>query len=243
MDKNESTRLWRQKNKEHIAKYKREYNRRNKDKVKKWNATYGRKNRKKIMARQAIWNKANVDTVKNYKRSHAEKHKVRVKKLHDEWRAANKPRLAEYKQKYYYSNKEKIAISAKTYRTKNREKITQYVLKRLKTDIQYRLTSALRARTRMALKAKIASKKASTLHLCGCTISELKTHIENQFEPWMTWDNWSRDGWHIDHIVPCSSFDLTKESEQLKCFHYTNLRPLAAIENIRKSNKILPVTG
>jgi hypothetical protein len=47
-----------------------------------------------------------------------------------------------------------------------------------------------------------------------------------------------RNGWHIDHIKPCSSFDLTKEEEQRKCFHYTNLQPLWATDNRKKADKI-----
>jgi desulfoferrodoxin (superoxide reductase-like protein) len=63
--------------------------------------------------------------------------------------------------------------------------------------------------------------------------------LEKQFKLGMNWDNYGRSGWHIDHIKPCASFDLTKKEEQLKCFHYTNLQPLWARENLIKSDKIL----
>jgi len=59
-------------------------------------------------------------------------------------------------------------------------------------------------------------------------------HIESQFDNKMTWQNHSFRGWHIDHIKPCASFDLTKPEEQKKCFHYTNLRPLWSSENSHK---------
>jgi hypothetical protein len=55
----------------------------------------------------------------------------------------------------------------------------------------------------------------------------------------MTWDNYGKKGWHVDYILPCASFDLTKEEEQKKCFHYTNLQPLWWLDNIKKSDKIL----
>jgi hypothetical protein len=55
----------------------------------------------------------------------------------------------------------------------------------------------------------------------------------------MSWDNWTKDGWHIDHIKPCSSFDLSKEYEQRACFHYTNMQPLWAVDNLRKGNKLV----
>ena len=74
------------------------------------------------------------------------------------------------------------------------------------------------------------------MELVGCTIEELKIYLEKQFKEGMTWEN-RGIVWHIDHIKPISKFDLTNEEEQKKCFHYTNLQPLFAIDNLRKSNK------
>jgi len=61
----------------------------------------------------------------------------------------------------------------------------------------------------------------------------------------MSWDNYGTgyngkgmEQWHIDHIIPCASFDLSKPSEQKKCFHYTNLQPLWAKDNLRKKDKL-----
>jgi hypothetical protein len=69
-------------------------------------------------------------------------------------------------------------------------------------------------------------------------MERLKKHLESLFEEGMTWENWNREGWHIDHIKPLSSFDLRKEEEQRKAMHYTNLQPLWAEENIKKGNKV-----
>jgi len=71
--------------------------------------------------------------------------------------------------------------------------------------------------------------------LLGCTIKEFKQHIESQFSEGMSWDNHGE--WHIDHIKPISSFDLTQEAEQKKAFHYLNVQPLWAIDNMRKGSK------
>ena len=73
--------------------------------------------------------------------------------------------------------------------------------------------------------------------LIGCSLEELKKHLESQFKPGMSWKNRGRNGWHIDHIKPCASFDLSKSEEQHKCFHYSNLQPLWAKENLRKGIK------
>lgn len=66
----------------------------------------------------------------------------------------------------------------------------------------------------------------------GCTPEELRTHIENQFWIGMSWDNYGE--WHVDHIMPCASFDHSKEADIKKCWHYTNLQPLWAKDNISK---------
>jgi hypothetical protein len=75
--------------------------------------------------------------------------------------------------------------------------------------------------------------------LLGCTVSELMRHIESRFMPGMTWENYAARGWHIDHIVPCSSFNLADATQAARCFHYTNLQPLWWKDNITKGNRIL----
>jgi hypothetical protein len=67
-------------------------------------------------------------------------------------------------------------------------------------------------------------------------LQEAKLHIEKQFKPGMNWLNHSLHGWHIDHIIPMAS--ATTEEEVIKLNHYTNLQPLWASENIKKSNKM-----
>ena len=71
----------------------------------------------------------------------------------------------------------------------------------------------------------------------GCNIDFLKKYIAKKFTKGMSWDNYGLYGWHIDHIKPCSCFDLTKPEQQKLCFHYSNLQPLWAKDNISKSNK------
>ena len=78
-----------------------------------------------------------------------------------------------------------------------------------------------------------------TLDLLGCSVEELWIHLEKQFTAGMTRENHGRNGWHIDHIIPCASFDLSDPEQQSQCFHYTNLQPLWAEDNIKKGNKII----
>jgi hypothetical protein len=78
-------------------------------------------------------------------------------------------------------------------------------------------------------------KSGTSEWLLGCSIIEFRQHLEKQFVNGMKWENYGE--WHIDHIIPCSSFDLSKIDEQKKCFHYTNQQPLWKIDNLRKGNR------
>lgn len=124
----------------------------------------------------------------------------------------------------------------KRYRDKNKERLNQY-------QKEYRENSpgaaiALRIRTRIAsaLRRQSARKHSGLTDVLGCSIEQLREHLERQFKPSMTWDN--RNLWHIDHIIPCASFDLTDAEQQKLCFHYSNLQPLWAADNLQKSDRI-----
>ena len=69
-------------------------------------------------------------------------------------------------------------------------------------------------------------------------MSQLISHIESQFKPGMTWDNWSRTGWHLDHIKPLVTFDLTDPEQFRVACHYLNLQPLWAKENLSKGGRV-----
>ena len=149
--------------------------------------------------------------------------------------------------KYYVKNKEKIKTYQKQYhqvnkaviRNKARKQANKYKKDRRKTDIYYKLTENLRHRVWNCLKLKHGSKNQKTMDLVGCSPDQLKTYLEKKFTDGMTWDNYGFYGWHIDHIIPCDSFDLTDPSQQKICFHYTNLQPLWAKDNFQKGNKII----
>jgi excisionase family DNA binding protein len=104
-----------------------------------------------------------------------------------------------------------------------------------KRCVTARIVSGIRSRMRLMLYSKVKAK--TTMKLIGCSPEELRAHIEKQFLPGMTWDNYGRDGWSIDHIIPCAQFDLSIPDSQKVCFHYTNLQPLWHIDNIKKGKK------
>tara|TARA_B100001175_G_scaffold313415_1_gene320978 strand:- start:1325 stop:2239 length:915 start_codon:yes stop_codon:yes gene_type:complete len=110
----------------------------------------------------------------------------------------------------------------------------KYRNNRCKTDPEFKLLRTLRSRLRSALKSKNAIKSTKTLDLIGCSTSFLMGYLDAKFTEGMTWENHGE--WHIDHIKPCAKFNLLIEDEQRKCFHYTNLQPLWAKDNLSKSS-------
>lgn len=111
----------------------------------------------------------------------------------------------------------------------------EYTAQKSKSDLQFRLKNTLRARLRQAIKTN--QKTGSAVKDLGCSVEELKKHLESKFKPGMSWDNWAHDGWHIDHIIPLDSFDLSNREELLKAVHFTNLQPLWAKDNFSKNNQ------
>lgn len=135
------------------------------------------------------------------------------------------------------SNKEKKEQKLK--QTRLYKKTDQFKQKRnlaekyrRNNDFQYQMICNLRSRSRKAFLGFYKDK--TTQKILGCSLNELHKHIVSKFQEGMTIDNYGE--WHLDHIIPLSSARNKEELEKL--FHYTNLQPLWAIDNLRKSNKI-----
>ena len=133
---------------------------------------------------------------------------------------------AHYKKQYYSLNKEKECKSRSDFNKAHPEDMARRKRERQKVDINYKLANTLRSRLNSAIKGG-----GSIEHL-GCTLDELKKHLELQFVEGMTWNNHTTYGWHIDHIIPLASLDLTVEDNLKKACHYKNLRPLWWKENL-----------
>lgn len=119
-----------------------------------------------------------------------------------------------------------------------RAKKREYVKRRAETDPVYKLKRLLRGRIIGTIKR--ASPRGRSIALLGCTVVEYRAYLESLFKPGMTWDNHGPKGWHIDHIRPCASFDLTKSEEQRACFHYSNTQPLWWVSNLQKNDRVIP---
>ncbi len=139
------------------------------------------------------------------------------------------------RREYYLANKEKINARAILWAKNNKERRKEIVKRYHKNNPTAKIAYQLRSRMYNVLKENI--KSAPFIDLVGLPIEHLITYLESKFQEGMNWNNYGVHGWHIDHIKPCSSFDLTDPEQQRHCFHYTNLQPLWAKDNRKKYNK------
>lgn len=153
-----------------------------------------------------------------------------------QYREDNREKIKEYQRLHYLANKEKKLDYAKKNRKRRSETARVYRANRLATDTCYRLASRLRGRLYRAVRH--IYKTGSAVRDLGCSIPALKAYLESKFQPGMSWSNYGRYGWHIDHIRPLILFDLSDRSQLLQACNYTNLQPLWAQDNLKKGRKI-----
>lgn len=159
---------------------------------------------------------------------------IEAKKMSPEER---KKRKSECDKKYRERNKEKIkAIKKEYYYSKNGLEKAKEWQRKMMNDIEFVTKKRLRGRVYVALKRGVKSE--GTMRLLGCSIEYFKQYFESLFTEGMSWDIYLQGGIHIDHIVPCKNFDLTKPEEQKKCFHYSNLQPLWQLDNLQKGTSL-----
>lgn len=193
--------------KEDELKSNKDWHKNNPDKSKAYYAARYQKNKEKIRERQSKYYKANRDSIIKRSLEYSQAHKAEKSAYDSKYRGINADRLRGVKQEY----------------KKNR----------LKEDHLFRLYHNTSALIRLSFKTGGFSKTSKTAEILGCSFEFFKAYIEQRFLLGMGWHN--RSEWHLDHIIPVSS--AKTEREILKLNHYTNLRPLWAKDNLRKSNK------
>lgn len=186
---------------------------------------------------------------RNYKQSNHDKVKQKDKKYYQE----NSHKIKERAKEWYLNNKEHHLAVSKQWRVDNHDKwkqgkkkwheankakmmeyINTYIKDKYQNDIQYRIKSICAARIRSVVR-----KETSTFDLLGCDAEFFRKWIEYQFDEDTSWDNIGSQ-WHFDHVVPCASFDLSQSAQLRECFTWMNIRPLKAILNLQKHDKIIP---
>lgn len=182
---------------------------RNKQRQKESGAANYLKNKEKVLERQKEYVKNNYEKIKK--------------------------RNAEYQKRPEVKERERKRVNA--WRKNNKKWINDHKRKRMAADPQYAIASRLRCRIGHAKRLGGWKKAGTAQELVGCTFEFLKQHLESKFKNNMFWDK--PNSFHIDHIRPLSSFDLTDPEQQKAACHWTNLQPLYPEENLRKGKKIL----
>lgn len=188
-----------------------------------------------------------VNRVNNYKN----KNEKKVKEYHKTWKANNKDYIKECAKEFYKKNREKIKKRTRDYYYKNKSiilnKQNDRERKRMSKDSNFRLRKRVSNIIRFMLKKHNGSKKGeSVLKYLPYTIEELRMYLESLFEPWMNWNNYGvyracgEKKWQIDHIIPQSKlpYDSMEHENFKKCWALENLRPLEALENIKKGARV-----
>jgi len=193
------------------------------------------------------YNASHKEAVQKRKAEHRNKPEVKAleKKRYKEYyhRPDVKARYEEYrnapdiKERYEeYRNKPEVIERKKQLEKENAPLRNEQLKERYKNDKNYQLTAIVRSRIQKALKR---NKTNSSFEYLGCDVEFLKNWLEYRFDENMSWENMG-SYWHIDHIIPVHSFDITNSLEQKICFHWTNLQPLSATENLTKKHTLHP---
>lgn len=190
-----------------------EWAKKNPEKRKEICARYQRTHKAEDAARMRAWRKANPDKARNIDARSRNRHKAK--------RNAHSSK---------YAREHRNEINAKQ---------LVRTLKKYHSDPLFRTIHLIRSRIRIGIKKakKDAHKADKTINLLGCSFNELLAHVEKQFAPGMTREHFMRGELHLDHIKPCAAFDLSDPEQQRICFHYTNLQPLWAKDNLAKGAK------
>ena len=219
--------------------------------MKETQQNYSKNNRDKRNLIQKNWREKNNEKVKSYRKKYYDENPEKYKLISKTYRENNPEKINLYNKKYYEdnieSNKNRVSnwinqnydnrISyLKKWRFDNNEHIKEYKNNKYYEDTLYKLSHNIRNRVRDFLKLNNISKKNKTFDIVGCSPEYLKEYLEKQFTEGMSWELMGKHI-HIDHIIPLSSANT--EEEVYKLCHYTNLQPLWAEDNLKKSNKII----
>lgn len=238
----EEAKIYRDTHKEKAKAYHKEYRLANKEKLRQQKQEYRKNNKKELQQKQKEKYIKNKDQICKKIKEYRENNKEEINRKRRIDRENNKEEINRKQREKSKINYEEKKKKRREKYIKNKHKISETRKKRhaerIKTDVNYKLSRLLRSRLVAVIKEGKGFKIGLSQELLGCDWQTVKEWLESQFVDGMSWDNHGVDGWHIDHKIPCSFFDMTNEYEQKQCFHYTNLQPLWAKDNIIKADKV-----
>jgi hypothetical protein len=207
---------WRTANTEHVRQYRREYQKAHRDRL------------------NALKRTAYSNDKKAAKKAYYENNRERILRQKRDYYLRKKDAINEYREQ----NKSKISAQNSRWHRVNRERVRERkreCSRRRYQNPRNRIESNIRRRIGKLLRGTLKPDHSEAL--LGCRFEEFISYIEFMFKPGMSMQNYGRK-WHLDHIMPCSAFDLKREDQARRCFHFTNLRPMWAKANLRKGSKI-----
>lgn len=198
-------------------------------------------------AKTKRWVERNKDRVRAYAESYKERRREvdrvwqsenrdRVNEKSRRWRARNREKVAAYNAKYRVERAEFVSKVKRDWNLRNPQAVAAHAARR-RSDAKYKIEATIRARVHATLRR--GTKSAKTFELLGYTADDLRAHLERQFTRGMDWGNYG--DWHIDHVVPLSSFNYaTPEDDDFRsAWALANLRPMWRDDNMRKGAKRL----
>jgi len=257
----EQMKEYRELNKDKLKEKRKQYCKSNKDKIKEHHKQYRELNKDKLKEHRKLnrnkkieydkqYYKLNKNKIREYKKQYHELNKDKKREYDIQYYKLNKDKKREYRElnkdkikQYHELNKDKKREYSKQYYKLNKDKrkvqMKEYISKRYKMDPIYRLHECLRRRIILGIRNNSISCKKNnhTLELLGCSWQYARLHLEKQFKPEMTWDNYGTY-WHVDHIIPVTFFHLEDKTELHLAFHYGNMQPLEASKNYSKHANI-----
>ena len=202
------------------TEYFRQYREKNRDRLKAQQREYYLANKEQINARNKAYYHENKEAVKQAQRKYVERTRRKTSEYQKSWREQNVLYIKQYHKRYYLENREEII-----------EKSIRYQ----QSCPKAKAAKALRRRLYSVIRTK--GLYSGTKDLLGCSFEDFRDYIEAQFKGCMSWDNYGR-AWNLDHIIPCAAFDLSNPDQVRQCFHFTNIRPLWRMTNLRKNKHI-----
>ena len=207
---------------------------------------YKKNNEEKIKINSKKYIKNNKETLKIYSKEYRKNNKEKIKISNKIYKINNKEKIKISNKEYVKNNKEKINKRIRKNRLKNikkvREKANKYANKRYKEDLMFRLNNNISTMVRYSMKYNNLSKNGRHYEdLIINNLQEIIEHLEKNFLTGMTWDNYGKGGWSIDHIISLKffKFSSTNDVEFKYCWSINNLQPLWELDNIKKGDKVM----
>ena len=255
-----STKAYRDSHKAEMATYQKAYRKAHNTELTTYRKAYSAANKMEQAAYDKAYREEHKDKLAENQKARRAANSVKIVIKNKAYRDVHKAEKAAYDKTYRKIKKaERAAARAaasvgkqprmtrkermRIYRKANKARIAGYARKyhqsaKYKTNIVTRLRKNLRTRVGRVIKS--GQRGGSAVRDLGCKVVELKEHLAALWQPGMTWDNFGREGWVLDHIKPLALFDLTDRSQFLEATHHTNLQPLWAEQNLEKRDSYDP---